>query len=132
MQSLSLADFLCVTHYFGLVWRRFENKVCKRGPSQMYTAGNNGCDGWANTDLEKCKSYCKNNKLPEKCTNLTLPPVCKYVVWQENAKWCHLAKACTMTSHGSIDVMVKPWDVEKGINSLFLYLASTANFYLIL
>ena len=89
-----------ITYFVDSEWSSpYEANMCTRTPSETYTYDlNNGCDGWSNTDLDTCKEYCRNNKLPSNCKPPIPLPVCTHVIWNKN-KWCQLAKACTMETH---------------------------------
>ena len=103
-----------ITYFVDSEWSSpYDGYMCARTPSETYTFDtNNGCNGWSNTDLDTCKEYCRNNKLPTNCKAPQPLPVCTHVIWNKKHNWCQLAKACTMESESDHVVIMK---LNRGI-----------------
>ena len=109
-----------ITYFLDSEWSSpYEGYMCALTRSETYTYDlNNHCNGWK-ADIDTCKEYCKNNKLPSSCTlwnsyyySKNSLPVCTHVIWHKQHKWCHLAKACTLKTNSAY-VVIK--NLKRGI-----------------
>ena len=73
-----------------------KNVICSDGEEYTYSWNmNHDCRGWFNVDLETCKQYCMENRLPNGC-NPPMNATCKYVVYYKIGSFgsCNLAQTC--------------------------------------
>ena len=62
------------------------------------TDGNEGCNGWASTNLQECRDLCIRNDIPISCSRM-LNKTCNFFIWDREAYnftgHCHLANVMT-------------------------------------
>ena len=97
-----------ITYFVGSEWSSpYEGYMCALTRAETYTYDlNNHCNGWK-ADIDTCKEYCRNNKLPRNCKPPNPLPVCTHLTWNKKANLCHLAKACTMKTKPDHVVIMK-------------------------
>ena len=89
-------------------------KVCS--DNSFYTRqSDEGCNGWAYTSFEECKTKCINNEVPDGCPRHKMPSNgCAFAVYDDNPGfspgWCQLAnESCVLSQRSTNSV----WEKSK-------------------